>query len=188
MTVPPDGVSFVVPVYNKAPWLPAVLKALGNQRGGFAREFIFIDDGSSDGSLAILRDLTRDWDDTTVITQDNRGSAHATNRGIEAARHAFIKFCDADDLLTRDGTRLLLEALSASDACLAYGERKAYVDLKEIDAGADLDPKAGTAPEAAKVTVMAQPMRAGVRNWRTELWDVLMFQSWHEHWRGTLAT
>ncbi|MEE8515359.1 MAG: glycosyltransferase family A protein [Alphaproteobacteria bacterium] len=164
MTVPPDGVSFVVPVYNKAPWLPAVLTALGNQRGGFAREFIFIDDGSSDDSLAILRDLTRDWDDTTVITQDNRGSAHATNRGIEAARHPFIKFCDADDLLTRDGTHLLLEALSASDACLAYGNRKTYVDLAGIDAGTDLDPPAETAPETAKVTVMAAPMRAALRN------------------------
>ncbi len=54
--------------------------------------------------------------------------------------------------------------MRASDACLAYGNRKAYVDLKEIDADADLDPKAGAAPEVAKVAVMAAPMRAALRN------------------------
>lgn len=164
MTEPEDGVSFVVPVYNKAPWLPAVLTALGNQRGDFDREFIFIDDGSTDQSLAMLHDLTGDWDDTTVITQDNRGSAHATNRGIEAARHGFIKFCDADDLLTRDATRRLLEALGASDACLAYGKRKFYADIEAIDAGAELDPPPQTDKETDKTTVMALPMRAALRN------------------------
>lgn len=160
MTVPPDGVCFVVPVYNKAPWLPAVLKALENQRGDFARQFIFVDDGSTDDSPAILRDLTQGWDDTIVITQDNRGSAHATNRGIAQARYPFIRFCDADDLLTRDGTRILLDALSASDACLAYGKRKAYADLEEIDVGTDLDPPR----ETAAVRHMAAPLRAALRN------------------------
>ena len=75
----PLGVSYVVPVFNKSRWLPAVLAALKNQRGDFAREYIFVDDGSTDDSLAVLRALTRDWPDTVVVAQANAGSAAATN-------------------------------------------------------------------------------------------------------------
>ena len=106
------GVSFVVPVYNKAPWLPGVLDRLAAQRGGFDREYIFVDDGSTDGSLALLKERTADWPDTTIVEQANHGVAHATNRGIERARMPFIKFCDADDLLVHGATQALLDALS----------------------------------------------------------------------------
>ena len=47
-------VSYVVTVYNKAPYLPFLLDGLARQQGGFAREFVFVDDGSSDGSLEAL--------------------------------------------------------------------------------------------------------------------------------------
>ena len=49
------SVSFVIPVYNKARYLKFVLNSLANQNGEFDREFIFINDGSTDGSLEILR-------------------------------------------------------------------------------------------------------------------------------------
>ena len=53
-----SGVSFVVPVYNKAAYLPDVLAAIRAQRGDFAWQYIFVDDGSTDDSLAILERLT----------------------------------------------------------------------------------------------------------------------------------
>lgn len=127
------GVTFVVPVYNKARYLPSVLDAIRQQRGTFAREYVFVDDGSTDDSLSLLRDLTRDWPDVTIVEQENRGSAHATNRGIERARHPFIKLVDADDLLAADATRILLEALAPSDACLAFGGRRYFADSIELD-------------------------------------------------------
>jgi glycosyltransferase involved in cell wall biosynthesis len=121
------GVSYVVPVFNKAPWLPAVLAALKAQRGDFEREYIFVDDGSTDDSLAVLRQHTEGWDDVTIVTQENAGSAAATNAGIARTRLPYIKFCDADDLLAADATQLLLDALAADpDACLAYGARLWY--------------------------------------------------------------
>jgi glycosyltransferase involved in cell wall biosynthesis len=120
-------VSYVVPVFNKARWLPAVLDALKAQRGDFAREYIFVDDGSTDDSLALLRGATRDWPDVTIVTQPNAGSAAATNAGIARARLPYIKFCDADDLLAADATRVLLAVLAADPAaCLAYGARHWY--------------------------------------------------------------
>lgn len=127
------GVSFVVPVYNKAPWLPRVLAAIKAQTGTFEREYIFVDDGSTDASMDIVRDITSDWSNVKIHSQDNHGSAHATNRGIEMATMPFVKFVDADDLLSTHATQTLLDALAVSDACLAYGGVYRYENLDEIN-------------------------------------------------------
>ncbi|MEL0021826.1 MAG: glycosyltransferase, partial [Rickettsiales bacterium] len=72
------GVSFLVPVFNKAPHLPAVLRQIARQTGDFPRQFVFVDDESTDGSLEIVRALTADWENTVIETQTNKGSAGAT--------------------------------------------------------------------------------------------------------------
>ncbi|HEX7008289.1 MAG TPA: glycosyltransferase family 2 protein [Alphaproteobacteria bacterium] len=150
------GVSFIVPVCNKAPYLPAVLAAIRAQRGDFPRQYIFIDDGSTDGSAALLDRLTAGWPDTVVERQVNRGSAHATNRAIALARLPFLKFVDADDLIAHDATRVLLEALAPSDACLAFGGRVHY----PVDTLPDL-----TAPlQAAPTERLRRPLRLALRN------------------------
>jgi len=126
------SVSFVIPVFNKAAYLPDVLAAVAAQRGDFAREFIFVDDGSTDNSLEVVRALTKDWPDTHIIAQNNHGSAHATNSGITAAKMEFIKFVDADDLLHECATEILLNTLRQNpDAVLAYG-RCHYFDDGEV--------------------------------------------------------
>jgi hypothetical protein len=122
-----------VPVYNKTPYLPRVLEAIAAQEGDFEREFIFVDDGSTDGSLDLLKRLTADWSRVTIVTQKNRGSGHATNRGIERAAMPFIKFVDADDLLTRRATMLLLDAIQKTGAVLAYGKLASYDAVEEVD-------------------------------------------------------
>ena len=65
-----DGVTFVVTVYNKARWLPDVCAAIGAQRGDFAREYVFIDDGSAE----IIERETAGWPDVTLLRQANAGS------------------------------------------------------------------------------------------------------------------
>jgi len=131
---PHDGVSFVVPVYNKADVLPPVLEAIAAQTGDFPREYIFIDDGSTDASADVLRALTADWPNVRTLSQPNRGSAAATNAGLAAARMPFVKCVDADDLLTRDATRLLLDALLADpSAVLAYGDRMFFAPGAQPD-------------------------------------------------------
>jgi len=121
-----DGISFVVPVFNKAAYLTETLRSIAGQRGAFEREWIFVDDGSSDDSLAILRAHTRDWPNVTIVSQKNRGSAGATNRGLALASRAYVKFVDADDLLSPFATEALLEALIDTGAVLAYGDLVAF--------------------------------------------------------------
>lgn len=126
------GVSYVVTVYNKRPFLPQVVAGLAAQQGDFAREFVFIDDGSSDGSAAEIARLTAGWPNLRIVAQNNRGSSHATNRGIAEARYPFIKLVDADDVLLPHATSVLLAALARYEgAVLAYGGTAFYASAQE---------------------------------------------------------
>ena len=126
------GVSFVIPVYNKRPFLPQVVAGLKAQRGDFAREFIFIDDGSTDGSDDELQRLAAALPEARVLRQPNAGPSVATNRGIGEARHPLIKLVDGDDVLLPDATLRLQQALCRHpEAVLAYGGSDYYASQAE---------------------------------------------------------
>lgn len=120
------GVSFVVPVYNKAPYLPAVLNAIFNQEGDFAREIVIVDDGSTDESSAVIDRICAGRTDTRVIHQKNQGQVAATNAGVQAATQPWIKFVDADDILAPYATRILLDAAVSIGAKIAVGATTSY--------------------------------------------------------------
>lgn len=121
------GVSFVVTVYNKRSYLQGLVAGLAAQRGDFPREFIFVDDGSTDGSRGELERLTGGWAEIRILSQPNLGPSIATNRGMAAARHPLIKIVDADDVTLPDGAALLRDAmLRHPEAVLAFGETQAY--------------------------------------------------------------
>lgn len=127
------SVSFVIPVYNKARYLKFVLNSLANQNGEFDREFIFINDGSTDGSLEILRSYTKNWKNSRIICQSNKGSAHATNVGISHAKKEYIKFLDADDILFSNTTITLLCFLEKyKEIVLAYGLQRKTEDISKV--------------------------------------------------------
>ena len=50
-----SSVSFVVTVFNKSKFLKPVINSLKSQKGEFQKEYIFIDDGSTDQSYKILK-------------------------------------------------------------------------------------------------------------------------------------
>ena len=82
----PD-VSFVMTVYNKEYYLPAVLKALLNQTGLKNPEYIFVDDLSKDRSVEIIEEMTRGIENVTIVRKDkNEGISISINRGIALAR------------------------------------------------------------------------------------------------------
>ena len=106
-----SSVSFIIPVYNKSSFLKYVIKCLKNQSGDFEREFIFVDDGSTDNSYEIISSLTKDLENTKIFRQKNLGSANATNKGIRSARMKYLKFLDADDVILSETTDALLNIL-----------------------------------------------------------------------------
>ncbi|MCS4434565.1 glycosyltransferase family 2 protein [Aquiflexum gelatinilyticum] len=93
-------VSIIIPVFNKAAYIRQTLdSALGQTYPHI--ELILVNDGSTDGSLAILEEYKDRFPDKIVLLdQANGGVSKATNVGIQASRGDYIQFLDADDLLT----------------------------------------------------------------------------------------
>jgi glycosyltransferase involved in cell wall biosynthesis len=117
----PPSVSYVITVYNKAQYLPGVIDSLSLQEGNFEREFIFIDDGSTDDSAEAVTKATRGWDNVRILSQKNAGPAVATNAGVVAAKGDLIKPVDSDDVLAPYATRILMNILEREQAVLAFG-------------------------------------------------------------------
>jgi glycosyltransferase involved in cell wall biosynthesis len=86
-------ISVILPVYNTAPYLQRVIDALRRQDYPSDRyELIFVDNGSTDGSLELLRDQP----DLRVLTEARRGAYAARNLGIAQAQGRILAFTDSD--------------------------------------------------------------------------------------------
>ena len=92
------AVSVVVPVYNPGAYLRPLLDSLLAQTEP-ALEIVAVDDGSTDGSGALLREAAARDPRLVVVTRANGGYAAARNSGIDAARGTWIGFADSDDWL-----------------------------------------------------------------------------------------
>ena len=95
-----DGVSVIVPVRNGAPWLARVIEALLAEDPGGRYEIIAIDDGSTDGSAAILARFNRD-PRVRVIDGPGRGATAALNLGVALAQCALVAQVDQDVIVER---------------------------------------------------------------------------------------
>lgn len=95
MTASPE-ISVIMPVYNGEPFVEAAIRSVLAQEGDF--EILAHDDGSADGTFALLERLARDEPRLTATTGANGGPARARNHCLARARGSLIAFLDHDDL------------------------------------------------------------------------------------------
>lgn len=101
-------ISVIIPVYNAERCLRECMDSLSAQTFEDF-EIICVDDGSTDGSAAVVADYARGDGRFVVLRQRNCGAGAARNKGLEAARGEYVIFLDADDFFAPD----LLEKLYA---------------------------------------------------------------------------
>lgn len=111
-------VSYIVAVDNQLPYLDAMLASLRAQEGDHSREYVFVDDGSEDGSFQALIEKTRLWPRTMLIQQRRQGPTAAALAGARAATGDAWMFLDGDVVLSPAATRLAYAALKRGDADL----------------------------------------------------------------------
>ncbi|MCS7238984.1 MAG: glycosyltransferase family 2 protein [Thermoguttaceae bacterium] len=95
----PRQISVVLPVYNERPSLKQLYEELVAvaQNHGYEMEFIFVDDGSTDGSWEVIRELARvDPRVRGIRFRRNFGKAAALSAGFDAARFPIVMTLDAD--------------------------------------------------------------------------------------------
>ena len=98
----PGLVSVIVPVYNRENMVGKTLDSILCQTYPNI-EIVAVNDGSSDGSLAVLSEYAqRHPGKIVVIDQSNTGQVRARNNGIAASRGEFIAFLDSDDTWEED--------------------------------------------------------------------------------------
>lgn len=91
-------VSVVIPVYNVEDYLVECMDSIVNQTLEDI-EIICVNDGSTDKSLDILKEYAARDSRISVYSQENRGHAVATNRGMKLAKGKYLYLMDSDDIL-----------------------------------------------------------------------------------------
>ena len=112
-------VSIIIPVYNAEKTLTRCLESVLSQTDD-DYEVIIVDDGSTDGSLALCRQYEKKVPDLTVLHQENAGVSTARNKGISQASGEYIFFIDADDYIEPVTIALLKEACDTSNSETKY--------------------------------------------------------------------
>lgn len=104
--------SIIIPVYNVAPYLRECLDSVLAQTFG-DWEAICVDDGSTDGSGAILDEYAVRDKRFRVVHQPNAGVATARNKGLEETTGQWVLFLDADDVWNMNLLSTMANAIAA---------------------------------------------------------------------------
>jgi len=115
--------SIIIPVYNERAHLAEFVDFIYRSDCPIDREFIFIDDLSSDGSREMLRELQLVRNFTLIEQETHQGKGAAVRRGIQIAHGDYILIQDADFELDPNDVPLLLEPLLEGRADCVYGSR-----------------------------------------------------------------
>ena len=103
-------VSVIIPVYNTAKYLQRCINGLEAQSYKNL-ELIFVNDGSNDDSVKILKNSEEHYENIIIINQENKGPSAARNAGLEVARGKWVLFCDSDDSVQKEwAERLVINA------------------------------------------------------------------------------
>ena len=99
-------VSVIVPVYNSSKYIAKCCRSLFEQTLD-SLQFIFVDDGSNDGSLNIVGIILNEYPNRRnqvvfVYRNENRGVGAARHIGLREASGEYIIFCDSDDWVESD--------------------------------------------------------------------------------------
>lgn len=105
--------SVVIPLYNKSAWIGETIGTVLNQTY-LPSEIIVVDDGSTDQSLELIREIDHPLIKIMSTSRSQSGPSAARNLGAREATNDWIAFLDADDLWDPSYLQRIRHAISSS--------------------------------------------------------------------------
>ena len=187
-------VTIGIPVYQAEKFLTCSLESVLAQ-SYMSIEFLFVDDGSSDGSMKIIQDYQAHHprgSAVRIISHDhNLGVSAARNHIIEEASGVYLYFMDSDDMISKNTISLMMGKAKQYDAEIVFGsyekieisgERNVYqypsLQLLEKDALANFAYRkyAGIQASSCNYLVKTSVLRENrLRFIDTNYWEDLVF-------------
>ena len=124
-------ISVIIPVYNVEKYLAKCLESVISQTFTDL-EIIVIDDGSTDGSLAIAKEYEARDSRIHVYHQNNIGQGETRNRGIDLVAGKYLYFIDSDDFIDSDYLATLLQKAEETGADVVEGDMCMYRDDEDV--------------------------------------------------------
>lgn len=149
-------VSIVVPVYNTEKYLSDCLESLLAQTEKNI-EILAVDDGSSDGSPAVLRRYAANCPQIRIFTQKNAGPGAARNTALKNARGRYVMFCDSDDMFKPSMCREMAQIMEKENVDFAFCDTEEYkkkVQTSHIRKAGMIDISPNSFPEIAVVSLV----------------------------------
>lgn len=129
-------ISIIVSLYNNKEYIEKCLTSIVSQ--GYKNiEIIVVNDGSTDESLDIVTNFSKNDSRIQIINRKNGGLSAARNTGIEYSTGEFLIFVDGDDELENNAIENLYNAIESHNADIAIGSisvvYEAHEELKSSD-------------------------------------------------------
>lgn len=120
--------SIIIPCFKVEKYLPRCIDSLRKQYiEGHGIEFIFVNDGSPDNLLELIREFRENDERVVLINQENHGVCSARNNGLAKARGKYVFFLDGDDWLTNEASKCIYDAAEAGcPDIIIMGNYKTY--------------------------------------------------------------
>lgn len=130
-------VSILVPVYNVEKYIERCARSLFEQTYDNL-EYVFVDDCSSDSSIAVLKSVLEDYPNRKeqvklVANKHNLGASASKNKAVDNATGAFVSFVDADDWLELNSIELLANEQLRTGADVVWGKLIEHTNERDYE-------------------------------------------------------
>jgi glycosyltransferase involved in cell wall biosynthesis len=125
--------TYIVLIHNNESNILSLIASLKQVSGNIRKEFIFVDDGSTDDSLQVLKFAVNDLPRTTIITQQNQGPSISINKASSLATGDYIHFVEGNEVLHPDSTLLLIESSLTLGTQVAVGRISSEIMAEKIN-------------------------------------------------------